>query len=116
MFKAGDVEGTYKVTASVGNIAASAEIIVSKKEKKLFPPKEEAPKDTYKRLSWQGEIQPQKWMNFYTKIFSKFVTSGGLKINLKVEISPPEGVSKQKVDETKGALRELGLDDEIDAE
>lgn len=116
MFKAGNVEGTYNVSASVGNIAASAEIIVSKEEKRLFPTKEEAPKDTCKRLSWQGEIQPQKWMNFYTKILSKFVASGGLKINLKVEISPPEGVSKQKVDETKVALRELGLDDEIDDE
>jgi len=33
---------------------------------------------------------------------------------LKVEVAPEEGVSKQKLDETKSALRELGLNDDID--
>lgn len=116
VFKAGDVEGTYKISASIGNITASAEIIVSKEEKDLFTPKEITPKDTYSRLSWQGEIQPQKWMNFYTKILSKFVTSGGLKITLKADISPTDGISKQKIEEIKNALRELGLDDNIEKE
>ena len=70
----------------------------------------------YKKLSWQGEIQTQKWMNFYTKVLSKYATGDGLKLTLKIEITPSEGVSKQKVEDTKVALRELGLDDSLNTE
>jgi hypothetical protein len=24
------------------------------------------------RVTWQGDVPPQKWMNFYTKVLSKF--------------------------------------------
>jgi len=65
------------------------------------------------RVSWKGDVPPQKWMNFYTKVLSKFATQSGLKIGLNVEIAPDGGVSKQKVDEIKVALRELGLPDDI---
>jgi hypothetical protein len=64
-------------------------------------------------LTWTGEIPPQKWMNFYTKVLSKFASARGLKLTVKVEVSPEGGVSKQKLDETKSALRELGLNDDI---
>lgn len=66
-----------------------------------------------KRVTWQGDVPPQKWMNFYTKVLSKFATQSGLKIGLNVEIAPDGGVSNQKVDEIKVALRELGLSDDI---
>jgi len=116
IFKAGDVEGTYKITASIGALAATAEIVISKEVKKPFSPEPEPAKDTYKKLSWQGEIQPQKWMNFYTKVLSKYAPGNGFKLTLKIEIAPSEGVSKQKAEDTKVALRELGLDDNVDTE
>jgi hypothetical protein len=65
------------------------------------------------RVTWQGDVPPQKWMNFYTKVLSKFATQIGLKLTLRVEIAPEGGVSNQKVDEIKVALRELGLSDEV---
>ncbi|MEW6381834.1 MAG: DUF499 domain-containing protein [bacterium] len=65
------------------------------------------------RLAWTGDVQPQKWMNFYTKVLSKFAVGKGLKLTLKVEVAPDEGISEQKIEETKIALRELGLDDNI---
>ena len=65
------------------------------------------------RVTWQGDVPPQKWMNFYTKVLSKFATQSGLKIGLNVEIAPEGGVSNQKVDEIKVALRELGLSDTV---
>jgi hypothetical protein len=71
---------------------------------------------TVPSISWKGEVPPQKWMNFYTKVLSKFSTGSGLKLTLRVDVAPPEGVSTQKVDETKVALRELGLNDELDGE
>jgi hypothetical protein len=68
---------------------------------------------TFAGLSWSGEIPPQKWMNFYTKVLSKFASGSKLKLKLTVEVNPESGVSKQKVEETKAALRELGLNDDI---
>jgi hypothetical protein len=68
------------------------------------------------RLVWSGDVPHQKWMNFYTKVLSKFAASAGLKLTLRVEVAPAEGVSPQKVDETKVALRELGLKDSIEGE
>ena len=71
---------------------------------------------TIPRLVWSGDVPHQKWMNFYTKVLSKFATSAGLKLTLRVEVAPTEGVSPQKVDETKVALRELGLNDSLEGE
>lgn len=68
------------------------------------------------RVRWQGDVPPQKWMNFYTKVLSKFATQSGLKIGLNIEIAPEGGVSSQKVDEIKVALRELGLSDDLTVE
>jgi hypothetical protein len=68
------------------------------------------------RLVWSGDVPHQKWMNFYTKVLSKFAAAAGLKLTLRVEVSPSEGVSLQKVEETKVALRELGLKDSVEAE
>ena len=67
-------------------------------------------------LKWTGEVPAQKWMNFYTKVLSKFASARGLKLTVKVEVSPDGGVSKQKLDETKSALRELGLNDDVNVE
>jgi hypothetical protein len=65
---------------------------------------------------WNGDIPHQKWMNFYTKVLSKFAATAGLKLTLRVEVAPAEGVSAQKAEETKVALRELGLKDSLEGE
>jgi hypothetical protein len=65
-------------------------------------------------LRWSGEIPHQKWMTFFTKVLSKFASARGLKLTVTVEVSPEGGVSKLKLDETKSALRELGLNDEVE--
>lgn len=67
-------------------------------------------------LKWSGEVTPQKWMNFYTKVLSRFAAGKGLKLTVTVEVSPEDGVSTQKVEETKVALRELGLKDDVQVE
>jgi hypothetical protein len=78
----------------------------------LIPPTPAS--STSSGLTWVGEIPAQKWMNFYTKVISKFASARGLKLTLKVEVLPEGGLSKQKLDETKSALRELGLNDDVD--
>ena len=66
------------------------------------------------RLTWSGEVPAQKWMNFYTKVLSKFVSGKGLRLTLKVEVSPDGGISRQRIEETQTALHELGLDADIE--
>jgi hypothetical protein len=64
-------------------------------------------------VKWSGDVPAQKWMNFYTKVLSRFAATSGLKLTIRVEVSPPDGLSKQTVDDTKSALRELGLPDDL---
>jgi len=73
------------------------------------PPGDTAPALPVTRLSWTGEIPAQKWMNFYTKVLSRFATGGSLKIRLDIDISQPNGISLQKIEETSVAINELGL-------
>ena len=78
-------------------------------------PKPGAPGATHVAgIQWSGEVPPQKWMNFYTKVLSRFAGGSGLKLNVQIEVVPPGGVSKHSVDDTKNALRELGLNDRVD--
>jgi hypothetical protein len=70
---------------------------------------------TFATMAWTGEVPAQKWMNFYTKVLSKFAAARGLKLKLTVEVSPEGGLSKQKIEETKAALRELGLNDDVNS-
>jgi hypothetical protein len=67
-------------------------------------------------LKWTGEVPSQKWMNFYTKVLSRFAASKGLKLTVSVEASPEDAISVQKLEETKVALRELGLKDDVRVE
>jgi hypothetical protein len=64
-------------------------------------------------LTWSGEVPSQKWMNFYTKVLTKLGVGNDLSLNVKVKCNPKGGVSKQKIEEIKSALRELGLDDNL---
>lgn len=77
-------------------------------------PQEGAGSDLVPGFRWSGEIAPQKWMNFYTKVLARFAASKGLTLTLTVEVRPAHGVSKAKVEETKVALRELGMGEEIE--
>jgi hypothetical protein len=67
-------------------------------------------------MSWTGEVPWQKWSKLYTAVLPKFATARGLKLKLTVEVAPEGGISKQKIEETKAALRELGLSDDITSE
>jgi hypothetical protein len=63
---------------------------------------------------WEGDVPPQKWMNFYTKVLARYATSGGLSLRLVVKVAPPSGVTQSEIDELRAALRELGLNDRLE--
>jgi hypothetical protein len=71
------------------------------------------PVELPKLLKWSGVITPQKWMNFYTKVLTKFATNKDLKLTLKVEVTVEGEITTQKIEETKVALSELGLNNDV---
>ena len=109
VFLAGENHGSFTVTVKSGDISGLATCVIGKE---IPPPLPPPPKEK-KKLSWNGEVPPQKWMNFYTKVLSKHVGSGGMRITLNLEIAPEGGLSPQLIEDTKGALRELGLSDQV---
>ncbi|MBP7427878.1 MAG: ATP-binding protein [Candidatus Hydrogenedentes bacterium] len=111
VFQAGADEGNYLVHAALGAIKGSGAVAVLKKDG-IKPPPPPPPGD--KALRWSGEIPPQKWMNFYTKVLSKLVGAGGLKVSVSVQSAPEGGVSDRQAEDVKTALRGLGLNDSVD--
>ena len=65
-------------------------------------------------LRWKGQVPPQKWMNFYTKVLSHYAAGKGLNIHLDIEVSPDDGLTLYQMEEIKTALRELGLSDDME--
>lgn len=65
--------------------------------------------DFFRKLVWTGEVAPHKWMNFYTKVLSKYAGDKTLNLKVSFDASPESGISKERMEETKNALRELGL-------
>jgi len=53
-------------------------------------------------------VPSQKWMNFYTRVLSRFAVGKGLRLTVTAEITDPAGISQQKIDETKIALGSWG--------
>ena len=102
---------------------------ISEPEKEILPPpetpkppqnltekiSEKIPSLTYSTIKWEGDVPHRKWMTFYTKVLSRFSTEK-LKLHVKVKVESESGISKEKIDETKASLRELGLNDEIKTE
>ena len=62
---------------------------------------------------WEGDVPWQKWSQFYSKVFSRF-SQKGLRLRVVVEVVPAGGVSEQEVQETRTALKELGLADHVE--
>ncbi len=58
-------------------------------------------------------IDTKKWNVFYTKVLAKFASNPNLKITVKFEVEDDATSGEQKKEETKTALREMGLDENI---
>ena len=111
VFTAGIDDGSFVVTANIGPITGSVTLAVAKPGSAIQAPTPSPIAPGV--LRWTGEIPPQKWMNFYTKVLSKFATGKGLKLTLSVEVALEGGVSTQKIEETRVALQELGMNSDI---
>jgi hypothetical protein len=64
-------------------------------------------------IHWDGRVPPQKWINFYTKVLSRFAANPGLKLRVTFDV-PAEGEQGQaKADVARSGLKKLGLDDDV---
>jgi hypothetical protein len=61
-------------------------------------------------LSWEGELPPQKWMNFYMRVLTRFATDPSLRLIIRFEVTPATGISQNELEEIKTSLRDLDLD------
>lgn len=106
----GAVEFTEEGTGpSLGIIRDGPAVLIPTQE----PIQDAVQSGTVSKLAWSGEIPPGKWMNFYTRVLFKFIADGGVKLTLQMEISPEKGISGQKLEETRLALRELGFNEDV---
>jgi hypothetical protein len=113
VFTAYTTGGLHSIRATAGDREAIAEVRVRTDEAGSDELEgEESDEEPGERvLRWSGTVPPQKWMNFYTKVLSRFASSPGLKLEVSFEISIDPGQAQSKADETRSGLKELGLDD-----
>lgn len=111
-----ETEGVYKVTASSNGISATSTVTVQKKDE-TKPTTPDAPTPTppsgKTKISWSGQVDTKKWNVFYTKVLAKFAANPNLKITVKFEVEDEAANAEQKKEETKTALREMGLDENL---
>ena len=113
VFDAGEDEGNFVVTAKAGIVMGTAAVTIVK-QPELIPLAPTGPSGQPRKLTWSGEVVPQKWMNLYTKVLTRFVQSGNFKLIVTIEVTSPDGVTdRRQVEETKAALRELGMNDDV---
>jgi hypothetical protein len=111
VFEAGSEEGNFLMTAGAGGKSATAVVVVAKEPAPPPPPPEHPT-----RLIWSGDVAPQKWSQLYMKVLSKLVSGGEVRLRVDIEATLDNGPTDQRLDETKAALRELGLNDDVKAE
>jgi Protein of unknown function (DUF499) len=111
VYTAGTDEGNFLVMAAAGAVSGSATVTIAPKGK-ILPPTPPPP-PARGILRWTGEVPPQKWMNFYTKVLSKFAAGKGLKLQVSFEVDSEQAVSAQKIEETRSSLQDMGLNTDI---
>ena len=119
LFQAGGDAGQFTISALVGEFRAVANIGI--KEGQVQPPPQpvtnpQPPPSQIRRVSWQGAIPWQKWTIFYNKVLARFATGFSMRLIVQVDVSSDTGISTQKIDETRAALNELGMADNIKTE
>jgi hypothetical protein len=115
VYTAGAIGGLHNVRATAGDREAIAEVRVRIDQPTSDRDGEEQHLETPGKrvLRWRGTVPPQKWMNFYTKVLTRFASSPELKLEVSFEISIDRDQAQSKADETRSGLKELGLDDTV---
>ncbi len=115
IFTADDTGGVYSVHAQGGGLEAIAEVRITTKPENgggggtgggTAQP-------STRTVSWRGTVPPQKWMNFYTKVLTKFAALPDLKLEVTFQVPLEPDQADAKADEARSGLKELGLEDDV---
>jgi hypothetical protein len=114
LYTAGATGGLHSVRAEVGGREALAEVRVRSEEESGDDERgEETVPPGKQRIRWRGNVPPQKWMNLYTKVLTRFAASPDLKLEVSFDVQLDGEQAQSKVDEARSGLKELGLDDNV---
>ena len=113
VYTAGTTEGLHTVRAVAADREAIAEVRVTTEAQRGDDKagKKDDQQPGKRVLRWRGVVPPQKWMNFYTKVLTRFAASPDLRLEVSFEVSIDRDQAQAKLDETRSGLKELGLDD-----
>ena len=114
VYTAGTTGGLHSVRAAVGDREAIAEVRVrTDQSPDEVDDERPAEKPGKQVIRWRGTVPPQKWMNFYTKVLTRFASSQDLKLEVSFEVTVDRDQAQSKAIETRSGLKELGLDDGV---
>lgn len=113
VYTAGTTGGLHTVRAAAADREAIAEVRIRTDQPGPGGGDDDKPveKPGKQTLCWRGTIPTQKWMNFYTKVLTRFASTPGLKLEVSFEVPLDRDQAQTKADETRSGLKELGLDD-----
>jgi hypothetical protein len=113
LYTAGPTGGLHTVRATAGDREAIAEVRVTTDQPRPGEGDGDKPEEKLGQrvLRWRGTVPPQKWMNFYVKVLTRFAASPDLKLEVSFEVPIDRDQAPSKADETRSGLKELGLDD-----
>ena len=109
LFTAGQTGGLHTVRADAAGYEALAEVRITTKDEPPLPP----PPSGEQIIRWRGTVPPQKWMNLYTKVLTRFASNPGLRLEVSFEVPIEREQADGKVQETRAGLKELGLEDNV---
>ncbi len=115
LFTAGETGGLHAVKVQAAGLETIVEIrIRSAAEKDDKDHRDNKDRDSGKRtIQWRGTIPPQKWMNFYTKVLTRFASQPDLNLEVAFKVSLEKDQAQTNAQETRAGLKELGLDDDV---
>lgn len=109
LYTAGQTGGFHTVRAEGAGNQAVAEVRITTKDEPTPPP----PPPGEQVIHWHGAVPTQKWMNFYTKVLTRFASNPGLKLEVTFDVPIEREQAKAKAEETRAGLKELGLGEDI---
>src|SRR6266446_2109245 len=101
VYTASATGGLHTVRATAGDREAIVEVRITTDQLRPDEGDDKMPIDKPGKrvLRWRGTVPPQKWMNFYTKVLTRFAASPELRLEVSFEASIDSDQAQSKVDE-----------------
>jgi hypothetical protein len=113
VFTAVGTGGVYSVHAQAGGLEAIAEVRTTTKQDEEDGKDGGTKRPGKRSVWWRGTVPRQNWMNFYTKVLTRFAALPDLKLEVSFQVPLGPDHADAKAEEARSGLKELGLDDNV---